>query len=78
MNVMFQNYPRLVLESEELVRQVMMATVDHSSSVVGTLKKDRNKYKLDMFDSMRYFFQTYFLEFARKSYFRGVSSGLLG
>lgn len=77
-NVMFQNYPRLVLESEELVRQVMMATVDHSSSVVGTLKKDRNKYKLDMFDSMRYFFQTYFLEFARKSYFRGVSSGLLG
>ena len=38
---------------------------EFSSSVVGTLKKDRNKYKLDMFDSMRYFFQTYFLEFAR-------------
>lgn len=77
-NMMFQNYPRLVIESSILAQQCSIASVDYESSVVGTLKKDRGKYKLDMFDSMRYFFQTFFLEFARKAYFRGSMSGLLG
>lgn len=77
-NVMFQNYPRLVIESRVLSDQCSIASVDYDSSVVGALKKDRGKYKLDMFDSMRYFFQTFFLEFARKAYFRGSMSGLLG
>ena len=54
-----------------------LSMVDQNARVAGTLLKDRARYKLDMFDSMRYFLQTYFLEFARRSYFRGVASGVL-
>lgn len=76
-NVMLRNYPRFVIEDGELHRQCGIAMVDQNARVAGTLLKDRSRYKLDMFDSMRYFLQTYFLEFARRSYFRGVASGVL-
>ena len=70
-------FPRFVIEDGELHRQCGIAMVDQNARVAGTLLKDRARYKLDMCDSMRYFLQTYFLEFARRSYFRGVASGVL-
>lgn len=70
-NVMFQNYPRLVIESDEMVRQINIAVVEQGGKQ-GELKKDRNKFKLDLFDSMRYFFQTFWLDFARKKYLKSV------
>jgi phage terminase large subunit len=43
-----------------------MAMVDEDSEVPGALKKDRNIYKMDLFDCFRYFFQTFFKDYATR------------
>lgn len=76
-NVLFQNYPRIVIEVEELVRQIGVAMVDVDMRIPDILKKDRKRYKLDMFDSMRYYFQTFFLSYTKERYFSGIKGDLL-
>lgn len=75
-NSMFYNYPNLFISEKNcpnLILQCQIAEVDKTATVPFKLKKDRLKYKLDCFDSMRYMFQTIFLEFAQKTYFRALN-----
>jgi hypothetical protein len=72
-NSMFHNYPNLYINAEKcpnLVRQIQMAKVDVKSVTPSKLLKDRGMYKNDALDSMRYFFQTLFNDFAKNTYFK--------
>lgn len=72
-NSMFHNYPNLYINAEKcpnLVRQIQMAKVDVKSVTPSKLLKDRGMYKNDALDSMRYFFQTMFNDFAKNTYFK--------
>lgn len=73
MNVMMANYPNLKISQEgcpTLIRQCQNAKRDTESKKPGQLLKDRGLHKNDEFDSMRYFFQTYFHEWAKKVYMK--------
>ena len=72
MNVMFNSYPNLKISSrcKNLIRDIEIAEVDEDSGRSHQLRKDREKYKMDFFDNMRYFFQKYFHEFAQSVYFK--------
>lgn len=66
-NTLFHQYPNIYISQEgcpTLVSDCQMAMVDEDSHVPGALKKDRDMYKMDHFDCMRYFFQTWFKDFA--------------
>lgn len=52
-----------------LVNDMLIATVDEKKSVPSTLKKDRDQFKMDMFDNWRYLVQTHYLEWAEKLWF---------
>jgi len=71
-NAMFNNYPHLSIDPScrNLVADCQIAKPDPNSKVASQLLKDRGIYKLDAFDAMRYHFQTYFNEWAKKVYFR--------
>lgn len=74
-NLVLQNHPNFFISRErcgELVRQMMIAGVDVDSTTPGKLLKDRARFKLDMFDSYRYFMQTFLLSFAQKKYMRNL------
>lgn len=74
-NAMFANYPNIKISAQKcpnLIRQIQIAKVDEKSSTPSKLLKDRGIYKLDCFDSARYFFQTLFNDFAKNTYFRAV------
>lgn len=73
MNAMMANYPNLLLSQEgcpNLIRQMQNAKVNVDDKKPGMLLKDRGMHKNDEFDSARYFFQTYFHDFAKKTYIR--------
>lgn len=72
MNVMFANYPNVFIDTKctSYIRQCEIAKVDEKSKKPHQLYKDRGVYKMDGFDSGRYFFQTYFLDYAKKKYLR--------
>lgn len=72
MNALFAHYPHLSVHPSctNFIRQCEIAKVDIKSMTPHKLLKDRGMYKMDEFDSGRYFFQTYFLEYAKKKYFR--------
>lgn len=75
MNAMMVNYPNILISQQgcpNLVRQCQNAKVDMGSSLPGQLLKDRGMHKNDELDSCRYFFQTYFHDFARKTYIRVI------
>lgn len=74
-NAMFYHYPNLRISSKctNLIQDCQKATVDIESSKPSQLKKDRAGFKMDTFDSMRYFFQTYFHKFAKDTYFRVIN-----
>lgn len=75
MNAMFANYPNIRISREgcpNLVRQSQQAKVDIECKKPSQLLKDRGQYKNDEFDSMRYFFQTYFHQFAKERYFKVI------
>lgn len=71
-NAMFEQYPNLYISAAgcpTLINDCIIACVDEDSSKPHALKKDRDVYKMDYFDDMRYFLQRYFTEFARSNYF---------
>lgn len=74
-NSMFANYPRIIIDKSctNLIRQCQLATVDEKSAKPQQLKKDRDIYKMDAFDSLRYALQAYFHEFAKDVYFKALN-----
>lgn len=72
-NTLFANYPDIKISREGcplLINDCIIARTDDKSHRPGTLLKDRGIYKMDLFDAMRYFFQTYFKSYASKVAFR--------
>lgn len=72
-NAMFANYPNLYLSKEgcpNLIADCEIAQTDEKASKPHQLKKDREAFKMDYFDGMRYWFQRYAYEFARVAYLR--------
>lgn len=70
LNTMLHHYPHLYIDRRcvNLIRQCQAATVDQKTDKAGKLLKDREGHKNDEFDSMRYFFQTYFNDFCKRVY----------
>lgn len=68
---MFNTYPNIKISKHcvNLITDCEIAEVDEDSGKPHQLRKDREKFKMDYFDSMRYFFQRYFHEFAQSVYF---------
>lgn len=72
-NAMFFNYPNIFISEENcpnLIEQLQKAEIDNKSATPFKLRKDREQFKLDSFDSARYMFQTLFNDFAKNTYFR--------
>lgn len=68
-NTMFNSYPGLKISEKgcpKLLNDIRIAEVDTVSGVAGRLKKDRGRFKMDLFDAMRYHFQTYDLRLINK------------
>ena len=69
LNTLFAEYPNIHISTQGcplLINDCLIAKTDNESSQPGTLRKDRNVYKMDLFDAMRYFFQTHFKDYAGK------------
>lgn len=72
-NTMLYNYPNIYFSEAgcpNLINDCEIAEDDDKSGKPGHLKKDRDKFKLDLFDGWRYFYQTYFNEFVKSHYFK--------
>jgi hypothetical protein len=69
---MFQHYPNIFIDPscKGLIADCEKATVDPKSLKPSMLLKDRGAYKMDLFDGMRYYFQTYWNTWAKDTYFR--------
>lgn len=68
-NTLLHEYPNIKISKEGcplLINDCTIATMDEKTDKPGMLKKDRNAFKMDLFDAFRYFFQTYFYDFADK------------
>lgn len=67
-NVMFHEYNNLYISTEcpLLINDCEIATVDEDKSKPHILKKDRGIYQMDLFDALRYYFQSYFREYVRQ------------
>lgn len=63
-NTMLHNLPNVLIDSscKVLINDCIIATVDESKMKAGMLKKDRETYKMDMFDAFRYYWQRYFAD----------------
>lgn len=70
-NALLYNYPNVYIDRKgcpELIRQCQRAKVDVDKNKPSHLLKNRENHKNDEFDSMRYFFQTYFNDYVKKTY----------
>lgn len=70
-NTVLYNHPNVFICSvncPKLIEDCQIATVDDTKADAGVLKKDRDIYKMDMFDNFRYLIQTYFNDYANKVY----------
>jgi len=68
-NILLFQYPNIYISEKGcplLIRDCEMAMVDEDSEVPSALKKDRNIYKMDLFDCFRYFFQSFFKDYAAR------------
>lgn len=67
-NTMMYNLPNVFISSEckVLINDCTIATVDEKTNKAGMLKKDRDMYKMDMFDAFRYFWQKHFADYIDK------------
>ena len=68
-NTLLYSYPKVLFSLEEcpmLINDCTIARMDSTSTVPGALRKDRETYKMDLFDCMRYFFQQYFHGYSSK------------
>lgn len=75
-NSLFGVYPNIKVSGNQcknLIGQCERAKVKEDAKLPGTLLKDREDHKNDEFDAMRYFFQTYFNEYAKKTYFKAIA-----
>lgn len=73
LNTMFYHY-RIAIHPrcKTFIQDCEKAKVDTKSSKPSHLLKDRGLYKMDAFDSGRYFFQTFFLDYAQKTYWKAL------
>lgn len=74
-NMMFAHYPNLAIHPRctTLINDCKIATIDVAKNKPSQLLKDRDKgFAMDSFDSMRYHFQTYYLEFIKNTYMKFV------
>lgn len=70
-NAMFQHYTIAIDPScKELIADCRKARVDIDSVKPSHLKKDRQTYKMDYFDGMRYLFQKVFNNYIKEKYFK--------
>lgn len=76
MNALYYNYPEIIIDKSctQLIRQCQMATIDEKSNRPQQLKKDREMYKMDEFDSHRYGIQAYFHQFVKDTYLKALSA----
>ncbi len=68
-NSILSSYPRLLFSREGcplLINDCTTARIDINSRINGALRKDREAFKMDLFDCMRYFFQQYFQGYSSK------------
>ena len=67
-NTVMHNYPNVYIDPscKVLRNDCQIATIDEKSLRPGTLLKDRDLYKMDIFDAFRYIFQTYFRDYANQ------------
>lgn len=68
-NTVLYNHPNVKIcpvGCPKLIEECQLATVDETKQKAGVLKKDRDLYKMDLFDGFRYFWQTYFEAYANK------------
>lgn len=68
-NTIFSSYPSLRISNRDcplLINDCIIARTDNDHASPNMLRKDRNTYKMDLFDAMRYFFQQYFGDYASK------------
>ena len=72
MNTMFSLYPNIAIarQCKEFIADCQKAATDDKVNKPSQLKKDREGFKMDLFDSARYFFQTYFHVWAKDNYLR--------
>lgn len=68
MNTLLYHHPNFKIDHncKHLIDECHKATVDEKKQKAGVLKKDRDIYKMDLFDGFRYFGQTYFDEYTSK------------
>jgi phage terminase large subunit len=73
-NMMMFHYPNLYIHPRcsTLINDCRIATIDTDKNKPSQLKKDRESFKLDAFDAMRYLFQTYFHEYMKNTYMKFV------
>lgn len=67
-NTMLYNLPNVFIDPscKVLINDCQIATVDEDVKKGGMLKKDRDEFKMDMFDAFRYFWQCYFSDYIDK------------
>lgn len=78
-NAMLNNYPNIYFDKTNcpnLILDCQKATVDPYNKNPSHLLKDRGQYKMDIFDAMRYHFQTYWNEWAVQTYFKAPKSNV--
>lgn len=69
-NAIFYHFAGLGISPKcvNLINDCEIAAVDEKAAKPNTLKKDRGVYKMDYFDSKRYFFQRYLYDYVKKRY----------
>lgn len=70
-NTVLHNHPNVFISQKgcpKLCNECQIAEVDEKSAKPGMLKKDRLRFKMDLFDNYRYMWQTYFSNYAETIY----------
>lgn len=73
-NALIQNYPNFAIDPScvNLINQCEIATINDKSAKPHQLLKDRKRFKLDAFDSLRYCFQTLFHKWVKDTYLKVI------
>ncbi len=75
-NALFTHYTLLIHpKCKNLIADCRKATVDQDSVKPSQLKKDRGNYKMDYFDSMRYYIQRHYNKYVKESYLKAIYKG---
>lgn len=75
-NTMFAHYPNTYIHPrcKNLISDCERAACDVNASKSAALLKNRKDYKMDYFDGMRYYYQTYWLSYCKDTYLRAMQS----